>query len=81
MTNPEESVVFRDKTGNRVTGLLATPAGGTNRLAVLCHGFLSTKNSATNKALTAMLVPQGIATFRFDVSGTAKARARLSGSR
>jgi hypothetical protein len=69
MTNPEDSVAFRDKTGNRISGLLATPAGGTDRLAVLCHGFLSTKNSATNKALTAMLVPQGIATFRFDFFG------------
>ena len=69
MTNLEERVTFKDKTGNLIVGLLTTPAGGTDRLAVLCHGFLSTKNSATNKALTAMLVPQGIATFRFDFFG------------
>ena len=69
MTNLEESVTFRDKTGNLIVGLLATPAGGTDCLAVLCHGFLSNKNSATNKALTAMLVPQGVATFRFDFFG------------
>jgi pimeloyl-ACP methyl ester carboxylesterase len=69
MTNLEESMVFSDDAGNRISGILATPAGGTDRVAVLCHGFLSTKNSATNKALTAMLLPQGIATFRFDFFG------------
>lgn len=36
---------------------------------MLCHGFLSNKNSKTNKTLTDILVPQGIATFRFDFFG------------
>ncbi|HEY3196914.1 MAG TPA: alpha/beta fold hydrolase [Nitrospirales bacterium] len=69
MTILEERVVFGEKTGHRISGLLANPGCGSDRLAVLCHGFLSTKNSATNKALTAMLIPQGIATFRFDFFG------------
>ncbi len=69
MTNLEETLTFTDKTGNHIAGVLATPAGGTHRLAVLCHGFLSNKNSATNKALTAMLIPLGIATLRFDFLG------------
>src|SRR5207249_6453453 len=38
-------------------------------MAVLCHGFLSNKNSKTNQALTALLPPQGIGTFRFDFFG------------
>lgn len=69
MQNFEESVVFKDTTGNQTAGLLATPPGGTDRLALFCHGFLSNKNSATNKALTGILVPQGIATLRFDFFG------------
>jgi pimeloyl-ACP methyl ester carboxylesterase len=40
-----------------------------SRLVVLCHGFLSNKNSTTNKALTRLLIEQGIATFRFDFFG------------
>jgi len=69
MTNFEEKLTFTDQTGNPIAGILATPAGGAHRLAVLCHGFLSNKNSATNKALTAMLMPLGIATLRFDFLG------------
>jgi pimeloyl-ACP methyl ester carboxylesterase len=38
-------------------------------LAVLCHGFLSGKNSTTNKTLTRALLDHGIATFCFDFFG------------
>ena len=38
-------------------------------VAVLCHGFLSGKNSTTNKTLTRALTDRGIATFRFDFFG------------
>ena len=69
MTNLEQTLIFPDSAGHHIAGILATPAGGTDRLAVLCHGFLSTKNSATNKALTGLLIPQGIATLRFDFYG------------
>jgi uncharacterized protein len=39
---------------------------------VLCHGFLSSKTSSTNNALTRMLTGHGIATFRFDFFGQAE---------
>jgi alpha-beta hydrolase superfamily lysophospholipase len=38
-------------------------------IAILCHGFLSSKTSSTNNALTRMLIAHGIATFRFDFFG------------
>ncbi len=69
MTILEQKVPFTDSSGHQISGILAKPAGGTDRLAILCHGFLSNKNSATNRALTAMLLPQGIATLRFDFFG------------
>jgi pimeloyl-ACP methyl ester carboxylesterase len=69
MTTLEQTLPFTDSSGHQISGILAKPAGGTDRLAVLCHGFLSNKNSATNRALTAMLLPQGIATLRFDFFG------------
>ncbi len=62
-------MAFTDSAGHKIAGILATPDGKTDRIAVLCHGFLSNKNSKTNKALTDILVPQGIATFRFDFFG------------
>lgn len=68
MPDLEQTLAFPDPGGHQIAGILTTP-GGTDRLAVLCHGFLSSKNSATNKALTGMLIPQGIATLRFDFYG------------
>lgn len=60
---------FRDPHGHHVASILATPSGGTDTIVVLCHGFLSSKTSSTNNALTRMLITQGIGTFRFDFFG------------
>src|SRR5207244_8137516 len=65
----EEALTFTDAAGHKTAGILATPEEKTDRIAVLCHGFLSNKNSRTNQALTALLLPQGIGTFRFDFFG------------
>lgn len=45
------------------------PDTPTRRLVVLCHGFLSGKNSTTNRTLTRLLKEQDLATFRFDFFG------------
>lgn len=65
----EQALIFHDYAGHRVSGILASPPQPTDRLVVLCHGFLSHKNSTTNKALTRLLVDKGIATLRFDFFG------------
>ncbi len=65
----EEALTFTDPAGHKISGILAKPDKKTDRLAVLCHGFLSNKNSKTNHALTDLLVPHRIATFRFDFFG------------
>lgn len=65
----EERLSFLDPYGHRVAAILTVPNGGTNKLSILCHGFLSSKGSSTNNTLTRMLVGQGIATFRFDFFG------------
>jgi len=65
----EERFSFLDPQGHRVAAILTVPGGGTDKIAILCHGFLSSKTSSTNNALTRMLVGQGIATFRFDFFG------------
>ena len=69
MARMEEALTFTDPDGHKISGILAKPDKKTDRIAVLCHGFLSNKNSKTNKALTEILLPQGIATFRFDFFG------------
>jgi len=65
----EEPITLTDPDGHKIAGILTKPEKKTDRIAVLCHGFLSNKNSATNRTLTNILVPQGIATFRFDFFG------------
>ena len=62
-------VWFHDPAGHRIAAVLAVPPRPTTSLAVLCHGFLSGKNSTTNKAVTRALLDKGIATFRFDFFG------------
>lgn len=65
----EEALTFHDPHGHRVAAILSTPDGPTTRLALLCHGFHSGKNSTTNRTLTRLLNQRGIATFRFDFLG------------
>jgi pimeloyl-ACP methyl ester carboxylesterase len=65
----EEALTFQDRQGHRSAGVLTSPKAKTDRAALLCHGFLSNKNSTTNKTLTRALTEQGIATFRFDFFG------------
>ncbi|TKB70338.1 MAG: alpha/beta fold hydrolase [Nitrospira sp.] len=65
----EERFAFLDPQGHRVAAILTIPDGGTDKIAILCHGFLSSKTSSTNNALTRMLIDRGIATFRFDFFG------------
>jgi len=65
----EDDFFFDDSVGHRIAAILATPTSPTASIAVLCHGFLSGKNSTTNKTLSCMLTERGIATFRFDFFG------------
>ena len=72
----EESLTFHDERGHRISAILSRPAQPTTAICVLCHGFLSGKNSTTNKTLTRLLNEKAIATFRFDFSVRAKATGR-----
>jgi len=65
----EESLTFLDPEGHRVAAILSRPSAATDRIVVLCHGFLSNKNSTTNRTLTRLLADHGIGTFRFDFFG------------
>lgn len=69
MPGMEEALTFQDHHGHRSAGILTAPKAKTDRAVLLCHGFLSNKNSTTNKTLTRALTEQGIATFRFDFFG------------
>lgn len=77
----ETPLAFQDSAQNSVAATLATPARRSDhhpadhpdhhndRVVILCHGFLSNKESRTNLRLTELLVAHDIATFRFDWFG------------
>ncbi len=65
----ETPATFPHSSGLSSTGILASPSTPTHLGVILCHGFLSDKQSRTNRRLTELLVPRGIATFRFDWYG------------
>ena len=65
----ETALTFQDGAHNTVAAILAEPAQKSDRAVVLCHGFLSNKDSRTNLRLTELLGPQGISTLRFDWFG------------
>lgn len=69
MLPQERPLSFMDAGGRRVAGILALPSMPTDAAVLLCHGFLSGKNSKTNLALTRRLVSEGIGTYRFDWFG------------
>lgn len=65
----EERFSFLDPQGHRIAAIVSLPPGRTDKIAVLCHGFLSSKTSSTNKTLTRLLIDQGIGTCCFDFFG------------
>src|SRR5205809_7136914 len=77
----EQALTFADPAGRAVSGILASPQDGSDRLVVLCHGFLSNKNSSTNKALTALLLERGLATFRWVFLAQGDGEVPLGGAR
>ena len=65
----DEPLSFKDEQGHRISAVFSRPSGPSTGVVVLCHGFLSSKNSTTNKTLTRALNDSGLATFRFDFFG------------
>lgn len=65
----ETPLTFQDGANHTVSAILAEPTQKSNRAVILCHGFLSDKDSRTNLRLTELLVAQGIGTLRFDWFG------------
>ncbi len=72
-------MTFKDKEGRPLAAILATPPRGTLQIAVLCHGFLSGKDSTTNKTLSRLLLDKEIATLRFDFFGHGESQGPLEG--
>jgi len=66
----EKPIVFRNKNGKQLIGMLHLPQGKRKPpLVVLCHGFGGTKTAKRFVKLARVLEKNEIATFRFDFEG------------
>ncbi len=65
----ETPLIVPDPANRTISAILAEPAQKSGRAVILCHGFLSNKNSRTNLRLTELLVAHGISALRFDWFG------------
>ena len=73
----DEPLTFKDEQGHSISAVLSRPSQPSTAAVVLCHGFLSSKNSTTNKTLTRMVNEAGLATFRFDFFGQGDSEGSL----
>jgi putative redox protein len=63
----EEPLLFRNRRGNTLSGVLHHPASGKpNGAVILCHGMDSNKNSEKLIFLARKLAAQNVLTLRFD---------------
>ncbi len=69
-TQAEERVAFPSRRGNRLAGVLHTPAMPARMRpgVILCHGMESTKEGTKHRRLGERLASRGIAALRFDFS-------------
>lgn len=62
----------------QTSAILTEPAEDTTSAVILCHGFLSNKDSRTNIRLTELLTPKGFSTLRFDWFGMGDSSGRFA---
>ena len=65
----EQRFKFQDSEGRRVSAVLLSPSVRTDKVVILCHGFMGHKDSVTNRMLSDHLARQSISTLRFDFFG------------
>ena len=64
----------------KLQGVLATPESNSWPLVILCHGFLSHKDSSKYRQLAQVFAQESIATVRFDFRGCGESEGLLSES-
>ena len=62
----------------RTSAILTEPTDESAGIVILCHGFLSNKDSRTNLRLTELLVQKGLSTLRFDWFGMGESSGRFA---
>lgn len=73
-----QTTLILDYPHGHTSAILTDPAEDTTSAVILCHGFLSNKDSRTNIRLTELLIPKGLSTLRFDWFGMGDSSGRFA---
>jgi len=74
----QQKLFFKNSRGDRLCGVLSNPSGGKgNSVAVLCHGFSSSKDTSSCVRLEQILNEKGISAFRFDFFGHGESEGKF----
>ncbi|KAG2589549.1 hypothetical protein PVAP13_5NG128181 [Panicum virgatum] len=72
---PVLRVVVANKHGENLVGMLHH--AGSNKVVILCHGFVACKDDSIMIDLATALTKQGIGAFRFDFSGNGESEGEF----
>ena len=70
ITRVDEKVIFENKEGLKLVGILHLPKEKTNKIIILAHGFTSNKERERYSLIGNALIKKGYAFFRFDFGGS-----------
>lgn len=74
----QEKIYFNNSKGDKLCGIISNPTDDTSKpVIILCHGFITSKDSFTNSKLERILNKNNISTFRFDFFGHGESEGDL----
>ncbi|MFA4855813.1 MAG: alpha/beta fold hydrolase [archaeon] len=73
----QQKLFFKNSRGDRLCGILSSPAGGSGAIVILCHGFATSKDVDTYTCLERALNQNGVSTFRFDFFGHGESEGKF----
>lgn len=73
-----EKMLISNSRGKKIAAVIQRPDEETNKLAILCPGFLDSKDYAHLRMLADDLVEQGYTSVRFDPTGTWESESDIS---
>jgi len=78
LSKMKEKLFFKNSKKYKLCGILSNPDfSKKEKVVILCHGFTTDKNSATNIVFEKILNENKISTFRFDFTGHGESEGNL----
>ena len=76
----KEKITFQNSKGQKLVGDLYSPETETNKVAIFCHGYGSTKESSKVLPVAENITKEGIAMFAFDLTDLGESETKFEDS-